>query len=516
MERYVVLPQASYTVRDYTLVSLRQQDIFKIKAWRNAQIDILRQKKPLTDEDQSSYYHSVILPGYGQQYPDQILFSILQNGACIGYGGLVHISWEDKRAEISFLVDNDRISDRRTEQDDFESYLKIIKYISFNELGLNRLHLEIYDIREKHIQTIEKSGFILEGRLQQHVIIRGVPADSLIYGMVRGMAKGADEKPDTDAFNVLVTAASGKIPLIESVKKGVRKIDARGQVIAADINHQCPAVYFADGFWQMPPIDRLSPEHLIGYCKQENIGAIIPTRDGELAYFSKIRPFLEKDNIRVMVSRPQTVNTCMDKLCFYACLKKNGLPAIPTFLNPEAVRAEAFVVKERFGAGSNRIGINLTMGQAAAHAKILSAPVYQPFIKGAEISVDMYIARGGGIKGMVMRTRDEVVNGESRVTTVFHDHSLARLCERFVTLFEFYGHIILQVIQDAPGNFHIIECNPRFGGASTLSIVSGLDSFFWFLLEARGEDITGHPFIFDKDQKIKQVRYPKDRIFIEP
>jgi carbamoyl-phosphate synthase large subunit len=321
-------------------------------------------------------------------------------------------------------------------------------------------------------------------------------------------------KFNAPSFNVLLTSASGKIPFFESVKNGVRKIDDIGKVIAADINDQCLAAYFADGFWQMPPIDRLSLEHLIAYCKKENIGAIIPTRDGELAYFAKLKQCLEKDNIQVMVSGLQTVNNCMDKLCFYTCSQKYGLPTIPTFLKPEKVGGDAFVVKERFGAASHSIGINLTLSQAVAHAKILSDPVYQPFISGVEISVDIYVAKKGMIKGMVMRTRDEVVNGESRVTTTFYDKNLAHLCERFAKSFDFYGHIMLQVIQDASGDFHIIECNPRFGGASTLSVFAGLDSFFWFLLEARGADITDYPFVFDKDKKIKQVRYPKDKIIL--
>ncbi|WP_321494911.1 NAD-dependent epimerase/dehydratase family protein [uncultured Desulfobacter sp.] len=317
------------------------------------------------------------------------------------------------------------------------------------------------------------------------------------------------------AVNVLVTSASGKIPLIESVKKGIRKIDTLGKVIAADADHKCLGAYFADGFWHMPPIDRLSPQQLTAYCKKENISAIIPTRDGELEYFSKLKQCLEKKNIRVMISGLETITTCGDKLCFYTCLKKNGLPAIPTFLTPQEVGADAFVVKERFGTASSGVGINLTMDQAEAHARILSNPVFQPFIKGVEISVDIYIAKGGLVKGMVMRTRDEVINGESRVTTAFYDNRLAQLCERFAAPFEFYGHIILQVIQDNAGDFHIIECNPRFGGASTLGIFCGLDSFYWFLLESRGADITDYPFVFDKDKKIKQVRYPKDKIFIE-
>jgi RimJ/RimL family protein N-acetyltransferase len=52
-------------------------------------------------------------------------------------------------------------------------------------LDLNRLFLETYDVRKKHIQIIEDSGFVLEGRLKQHVIINGAFIDSLIHGMVK-------------------------------------------------------------------------------------------------------------------------------------------------------------------------------------------------------------------------------------------------------------------------------------------------------------------------------------------
>ncbi|WP_321494910.1 GNAT family N-acetyltransferase [uncultured Desulfobacter sp.] len=185
MEKYIVLPRDSYSFQGYTLVALRRQDILKIKAWRNDQIDILRQKNILTDQDQKNYYNKIVFPTYGQNHPGQILFSILQEDACIGYGGLVHISWEDKRGEISFLVDSDRVYDSQTYQNDFQCFLEIIKHISFTDLGLNRLFLETYDMRKKHIQIIEKSGFALEGRLKEHVIINGASIDSLIHGMVK-------------------------------------------------------------------------------------------------------------------------------------------------------------------------------------------------------------------------------------------------------------------------------------------------------------------------------------------
>jgi carbamoyl-phosphate synthase large subunit len=74
-----------------------------------------------------------------------------------------------------------------------------------------------------------------------------------------------------------------------------------------------------------------------------------------------------------------------------------------------------------------------------------------------------------------------------------------------------YGHIVLQVLMDENENLHVIECNSRFGGASTLSIASGLDSFYWFMLEANQVDLDSYPFTRSKVEK-KQVRFPEDLI----
>lgn len=183
--KYRCLPKASYSEKNYSLVSLRKQDIFLIMKWRNAQFAVLRQEYLLTDKDQESYYNKVIYPTYDQSFPQQILFSILHNHSCIGYGGLVHISWKDKRGEISFLVDNNRAKDQETYHRDFTNYLALIKHIAFKGLKWNRLFCETYDIRDKHIKIIEQSGFEREGRLKQHVIINGSKVDSLIHGMVK-------------------------------------------------------------------------------------------------------------------------------------------------------------------------------------------------------------------------------------------------------------------------------------------------------------------------------------------
>lgn len=185
MKIYKCLSKNSYEYGDYSLISLREQDIYKIKDWRNSQIDVLRQKELLTNISQKKYFNEIIKPSFSEQFPNQILFSFLYKNECIGYGGFVHISWEDKRAEISFLIDNERAKTEAIYQQDFTIYLKIIKNIAFTCLDFNRVFVETYDIRKEHVGVIEASGFLLEGRMRQHVIINNKKADLLIHGFLK-------------------------------------------------------------------------------------------------------------------------------------------------------------------------------------------------------------------------------------------------------------------------------------------------------------------------------------------
>ena len=111
-----------------------------------------------------------------------------------------------------------------------------------------------------------------------------------------------------------------------------------------------------------------------------------------------------------------------------------------------------------------------------------------------------------------MRRRDVVVNGESQITTTYFDKRLEMLCKDFADRFNFYGHILLQIITDTNSNFHIVECNPRFGGASNLSCAAGLNSFYWFILESNGVDIDDYPFLNSPDKHIRQITYPANKI----
>jgi carbamoyl-phosphate synthase large subunit len=312
-------------------------------------------------------------------------------------------------------------------------------------------------------------------------------------------------------INVLVTSISKKVPLLKSIRKALGKFGGNSRLFGADLDPECIGSHFVDVFWQMPRTNELKAETLIDYCRSNGIRAIIPTRDGELPVFAGLADRLRDEGIHVMVSSREAVEACVDKLLFARRLGELGMPAIPTTERIEALDAPAYAVKERYGAGSRRIGLGLCRDDAFRHALSMEFPVFQPYIKGREYSVDLYRGMDGRTKGAIARTRDRVVDGESQVTTTVTDPELEALGARVADALELYGHAVLQVLVDEDGGHHVIECNCRVGGASRLAFEAGLDSLYWFLLEASGQSIDQYPFVRSACEK-RLVRYAEDLI----
>jgi len=306
--------------------------------------------------------------------------------------------------------------------------------------------------------------------------------------------------------NILITSCGGKISLIHSVKDAASKISNKIKVIGGDMSSNVTSVYFVDEFWKMPTLADVEINEFLQKCKSLNIFVIIPSRDDELEFFSIYRSVFSKEGIHVMISSSNSVMNCIDKLKFSNI---KYLPIIPSSLSIDDLNCEKFVVKERFGAGSTSIGINLDYHSALNHSCSLKEPIFQPFIPGKEISIDVYIDSKKFIKGIILRERVLIVDGESQVTKTIIDEDLEKECKKIVESLELSGHVILQAIIDKDNKINIIECNPRFGGASSLAIYAGLDSFYWFYLESLGQEIDEYPFK-RLQHEVTQIRYQKD------
>ncbi len=182
--QYKLLDNNKFEKDKYSIVCLRYKDIYDIKKWRNQQMDILRQKKKLTDKEQISYYNNLIVPTFKEKNPKQMLFSFLYDNICIWYWWLTNINREDKRAELSFIVDTKRTKNKKLYEKDFSMFIYLIKEVANEKLWFNRIFTETYDIRPLHIKILEKNWFIYEWRMRKHVYIDNKFIDSLIHWYV--------------------------------------------------------------------------------------------------------------------------------------------------------------------------------------------------------------------------------------------------------------------------------------------------------------------------------------------
>ena len=338
---------------------------------------------------------------------------------------------------------------------------------------------------------------------------RSVPE---IIAFERGRLADATQLPP--ASNVLITSAARKAPLIRAMQAAGRKLDGATRVIAGDLDPEALCQFVADDFWLMPRTDESKVQELVEGCHARGIGIVLPTRDGELMFWARARDEFQAAGIQVVVSDATSVNRCLDKLEFARFGREQGLPVIAAEDHPDAVGPGPFVVKERFGAGSRSIGLNLDREAALALGARLTAPIYQRFVTGIEVSIDSWMDSHGTPRGVILRRRDKVVDGESQVTTTFRDARLESAAVAALRALDLRGPAVMQAILDTGGGLHIIECNTRFGGASTTAIAAGLEMLYWSLLEARDRTAVS-PFHRSLGE-VRQVRVAADVVLHDP
>jgi len=182
MRVYKALKKQEFKQGEYCLTPLRHEDRLSIMKWRNEQIYHLRQSEVLTVEKQENYFNTTVASLFNEERPNQILFSFLEGNECIGYGGLVHINWIYKNAELSFIMET------QLEKDAFNFYwskfLACIEKVAFEELGFHKIYTYAFDLRPHLYTVLEGNGLKREAVLKDHCLIEGEYKDVIIHSLV--------------------------------------------------------------------------------------------------------------------------------------------------------------------------------------------------------------------------------------------------------------------------------------------------------------------------------------------
>ena len=179
MREYKALNQQTHKNGEFEIVPIRHEDRLEIMKWRNEQIYHLRQGEPLTVDKQDAYFKNTIASLFSEEKPNQILFSFLEANECIGYGGLVHINWIDKNAEVSFIM-NTQLEETSFSKN-WSVFLKCLEQLAFGELGFHKIFIYAFDLRPHLYDVLELNGYFKDARLKDHCFFKGDFKDVLIY-----------------------------------------------------------------------------------------------------------------------------------------------------------------------------------------------------------------------------------------------------------------------------------------------------------------------------------------------
>lgn len=185
MKEYICLSKNNLIKGSYRLVPIRFEDRYSIMRWRNSQMYHLRQDKLLTEHEQDHYFEHVVSKLFDQEKPDQILFSFLRDNICIGYGGLVHINWIDRNAEISFIMQTELESKEFSHI--WSVYLKLIEKVAFADLHLHKFYVYAFDLRPHLYEVLLASGFFEDARLREHCYYKGEYLDVVIHSKTNSL-----------------------------------------------------------------------------------------------------------------------------------------------------------------------------------------------------------------------------------------------------------------------------------------------------------------------------------------
>lgn len=285
------------------------------------------------------------------------------------------------------------------------------------------------------------------------------------------------------------------------------------ELLSGDSEENSLAPRLGFNFWHMPTTNDSNFSQILDGLVSRNVKLVIPTRDLELPFWAKKRTFLEEHGIRVAVSSIRGVRICLDKVEFSQWGLKSNEPVIPSAVSTENLEWSPIIVKERFGAGSKGVTLSDSISDANTLSESLECPIFQPYVRGTEISVDSWFTEKSELFGFVMRTRDLVRHGESQITTTFRNQRLENVFGRFLQALggdlNLSGPIITQAIVTNT-SVGIIEVNARIGGASTVSAKVGLDLIRLSICEAL--NMESAPDIFSRGKfDVTQVRSMTDR-----
>jgi carbamoyl-phosphate synthase large subunit len=291
------------------------------------------------------------------------------------------------------------------------------------------------------------------------------------------------------SLNVLVTAASRRVPLVRAFQRALAPIG--GKVIVTDVEPLSPAVHIADAAYRVPlSTDPRYLDRIVDVCWHEHVGLIVPTIDDELSVFGDAVTRVDALGVMVAVSPAATARICNDKFALCEHLRVRGIRAAQSWLPPDVPRDPAFplFIKPRYGRGSVQAFPVRNRRELDFFLDYVADPVVQEFLGGPEFTIDLLCGFDRIPRAVVPRERLLIRAGVSDRGRTVADPALERLAFDCAAALDFVGPINIQC-RIVDGTPVVFEINPRFSGGISLTIAAGSDFPRMLVDLARGRTV---------------------------
>jgi len=275
----------------------------------------------------------------------------------------------------------------------------------------------------------------------------------------------------------LLRTAAGSPPTVTQYR-AFRDLGCR--IVAADCDGRSVGFSFADAAHVVPRVgDPGYLDRMVEICRLEGVDLFLPALDEELALCSMHRARFASAGTRVLVSGPEALAVCTDKLRTFELFRELGI-ATPRTLPAVEYREGAFpsypvVVKPRAGRGGAGVHLARTHAEAAFFASYVADPVVQEHCPGEELTLDVLADLDSEVVILSPRRRLAVDSGiSSKGATCWRDDLLPPV-RRMVKALGLVGPVNVQCFVDGGPRF--TEINARIAGTAILTQAAGVPYF---------------------------------------
>lgn len=293
-------------------------------------------------------------------------------------------------------------------------------------------------------------------------------------------------------MNFLILAAGTRNKIVQYFKNTFEGV---GNVVATDASMLGPAIYEADKYYIVPPINEEGYiDKILEICEKEQISGVLSLIDPELSLLAENIERFDEFGVTIIGSPYELCEMALDKMKMYKWLSNHGYKCARSWMDKElfykAVEAGEVTypvfVKPYRGSASisvSKVYDKETIELLFAHEKDL---MIQELLNGQEIGADVYIDLiSGEVVSIFTKKKIKMRAGETDKAVSFKDPMLFDLIEKFAIEVGYKGQIDIDIF-DVDGEYYISEVNPRFGGGYPHAYESGCDHMKLILENLRG------------------------------